>query len=181
MCKFLIRSVLVVALSACQPTQVQEVDEEQKVERVIALYRDKEHAKKCSAIMGQLKRGLKPGMTSAEASKALGDVTWLEEVHHYEITILGGWIPVDIGPQWAFCMHLYPNEDDWSNHVVYFSLSGSEGSGPLFTGSSDFTIADYLKGRVHDEAIKLHQFALCYPGNGHGSSDRIERFPPLAK
>lgn len=154
--------------------------EDAEIARIIAMYKYKEHAKKCAVIMDHLKSSLKVGMTSAEASQALGDAEWLESVHDYYIGMLGGWIPVDIGPQWAFCMHLHPNEDEWSNHVVYFSISSPVEEGEHFPPIVEFSIIDFLEGRVKDQAIRLHQFALCYPGKGHGSSGRIERFPPFS-
>jgi hypothetical protein len=139
--------------------------------RAAALYNDKEHAKKCSAAFDQLREKLKVGMTSSKASRALGDAKWLEEVRAYEITILGGWIPVDLSPERAFAMHLYPNSDNWSNYVVYFSLACPEGE------RAAFTIEDFMQGKVKNEAVKIHQFALCHPGKATNDMGRIEIIP----
>ena len=140
--------------------------------RAAALYDDKDHAKKCSAAFDQLREKLKVGMTSSKASRSLGDAKWLDEVHAYEITILAGWIPVDIGPERAFAMHLYPNSDNWSNYVVYFSLACPEGD------RAAFTIEDFLKGKVKSDDVKIHQFALCYPSKATNDMGRIEVIPP---
>ena len=134
------------------------IDAERSYLRAAALYNDKEHSKKCSAVFDQLRTKLKVGMTSAKAARALGDSKWLEAAHTYEITFLAGWIPVDFVPERAFAMHLYPNADYWSNYVVYFSLSCPEGD------RAPFAIEDFLRGKIESDEFNIHQFALCYPG-----------------
>jgi hypothetical protein len=143
--------------------------------RAAALYADKEHSKKCAAVFDILKKNLKPGMTSAKAAEALGKARWLEHTHSGWITMLGGWIPVDSKPFRAFNMSLYPNSDKWSNYVVYFSLT------PPDDEEFEFTIEEFLQGKVKDKSVKLHQFALCHPGKDQTEIGRIEVFPPPPK
>ena len=110
-------------------------------------------------------------MTSREASRALGDARWLEDVHAYEITFLAGWIPVDFVPERAFAMHIYPNADNWSNYVVYFSYSCPEND------RTALTLSDFLQGKVDRDDITIHQFALCHPGKATSDMGRIEIIP----
>ena len=140
-----------------------------------ALHDDKEHSKNCTAAFDHLRKSLKQGMTSTEAAKALGESKWLEHIHSYLIAAIGGYIPVDSHPQTPFAMHLYPNAYNYSNYVVYFSLSVPEDD------ESDFTIEDFLQGKVKNKHVKLHQFALCHPSKAPNEIGRIEVFPPPPK
>jgi len=136
-----------------------EIDGNQRRKRAVALYNNADHATKCSAVFEQMRTKLKAGMTSTEVSGILRDVKWLDHSQARWITILAGWIPVDMGPghKRAFSMELYPNVDGWSNYSVYFSISCPEEL------RKDFTINEFLEGKVLNGAVRLHQFALCHP------------------
>jgi hypothetical protein len=163
------------ALSSC--SSVGHKVEEEKARRVTALYEDKDHSKKCLAAFDQLRKKLKVGMTSTRASAALGNTKWLEHIHTDEIMFVSGSISVDIFPEgtWAFpveayVMSLYPNADNWSNYMAYFSLSLPEGY------QSKFTIEDFLRGKVKSSGVKIHQFALCHPGKSPVDLGKTEIF-----
>jgi hypothetical protein len=163
---------LLLALSTfCSCCLASDKTNDKKHLRAEALYNDKEHAKKCLAAFDALRKELKVGMTSSKASQVLGDAKWLKEIHGYEFTILAGWIPVDLSPERAFAIHLYPNADNWSNYVVYFSLSVPVGD------RTAFTIKDFLMGKVKDDNVKIHQFALCHPGKATNEVGHIEVIP----
>jgi hypothetical protein len=148
------------------------VVESMEYQREVALYNDKEHSNKCSVAFEQLRNGLKNGMTSTEASRVFRDAKWLQHSHTYEITRLGGMIPVDMVPERAFAMHLYPNADKWSNHVVYYSIS-CPGDDCI-----QFTIEDFLQGKVKNDHVKIHQVALCHPGKSRKDIGLTEFIPP---
>ena len=166
--------LLLLALSTLSSCSVagNKTDSEQEHLRAAALYEDKHHSKKCSAVFDLMRKKLRVGMTSSEASRTLGDAKWLNEINAFQITVLAGWIPVDFSPgRRAFSILLYPNADNWSNHVVYFSLSVPEGDMPAFT------IDDFLKGKVKSDDVKIRQFALCHPGKATNDMGRIEVIP----
>lgn len=167
-------AILTTISSSCGPSAA-EIENEAKAERFRHLENDKAHTRKCEAVFQRLKRELKPGMTSRQVSRSLTDKTWIEQSHSHSITILAGWIPVDIGPERAYSMALYPNEDNRSNYVIYFSLTIPDDY--YITDTKRFTIEEFLTGKVHDDKIKLHQIALCYPYGFENFTPKIVMIP----
>jgi hypothetical protein len=165
---FLLAAVL---LSSCGSV-IDQAEEEEKHRRSAALYADSEHSEKCEAIFRKLRARLKPGMTSAQAAKSLGSQEWMHHTNSNQVTFLAGWIPVDTGfGNLAFGMSLYPNADGWSNYRVYFSIACPE------RYMERFTIGQYLSGEVHSKDVRLHQFALCFPGTAPNDSGKYEVMP----
>ena len=160
-----------VLIGSCGPV-VDHAEEEEKRQRVAALYADAGHAEKCEAIFKKLRAGLKPGMTSAQAARSLDGKEWMQHTRSDQVMLLAGWIPVDIGfEKRAYWMNLHPDSDGWSNYTVYFSIACPEDS------MESFSITEFLAGEVRSSKFRLHQFALCHPGASQGELGRYEIIP----
>jgi hypothetical protein len=108
-----------------------------------------------SDVFGLFTYYVRPGMTSSQVGSVLTNSSWLAECSVREMKALAGWVPVDLATaESVFVIQLFPDQKDWSDGVIYFTLSEnlSRGEGLAF-----------LTGKYPGNKARLREFALCYP------------------
>lgn len=168
---------LVICVS-CAEIPEKESQETGASKRAQALMQDKKHTELCRLVFDEFRKDALIGMTSKQFGGAV-NTKWVEQAHIIPILYLGGEIPISFGPgsSICYCVHLYPNGDDWSNYVIYFRISK-----PVDLALKEYTDFGrrYLLGKLKQESVVLEEFALCPPGKTLQEGAPIERFPSRA-
>jgi len=146
--------------------------------RAQSLRQDEAHSARCRTIFDDFRRHARIGMSSEQLAAAV-EMEWIKKAHVYPILVLAGWIPLEMdSSSICYCAHLYPNADNWSDHVIYFRISDPRRSwrqGYAAVGKQ------FLQGALKDPSVKLREFALCHPGKTSQGIRLIERFPKRAE
>lgn len=143
--------------------------------RARALMQDEDHTRRCNFVFDQFRENARIGMTSVQFASAV-NTEWVEQARIMPIVVLGGEIPIDFRPESSicYCIHLYPNEEDWSNYVIYLRISRPHDL--RAEEYADFG-KQFLKGAATQDSVVLEQFALCPPGKTLQEASPTERFP----
>ncbi len=122
---------------------------------------------RCAAVFELFDKHLAAGATAATARGVLVERGWI--VVDEPVTVLGGWIPVDLNfDDSTFVVHCYAeptpavNNQLWSDWVIYGRIAGKRA-----TRLREFLTAP--------DDTKLVEFALVYPDG------RIEQYAPKGR
>lgn len=126
------------------------------------------------AIFTLFGRYVRPGCSSPEFHQVAPDVGWLARAKLSKITMLGGWIPIDMTFEDSdFCLQLFasPTDERASQWHIYFRLTGQ-------LQPSDALA--FLRGAMASgSSTRMQEFALCLPHSIYHpdrAMGRIERF-----
>lgn len=140
--------------------------------RKVADDRQAAREERAAAIFALFANYLRPPRGPVEAGAALGEAEWLADCNLYEVRDIAGRTPVEVGGDGtAFCMHLFPVENGWSEWCIYLRLSGPDRSAD--------DVRAFLRGNQNLAwRPELVEFALCHPGRNRTDQGRVERFGP---
>lgn len=170
----LLFGLCVVGLTSCVQNSPHKAQELESTRRAQALSQDKAHSASCQTILDDFRKNARLGMTSKQLAGAVR-TEWAKKAHVSAITALGGLIPLAMDDSsTCYCALLYPNEDNWSNYVIYFRISKPRNA---HLQEADKIGKDFLQGDLQEASVVLKEFALCSPGKTLQESGPIERFP----
>jgi hypothetical protein len=99
---------------------------------------------------------------------------WLEECSIDGA--LADWVPVDLSPECSlFHITLFPDEKKMSDYHIYFTLSGLKDEGRLSLEQWQRKGQDFFRGNLPGGAVRLREFALCYPREPRSKIERFTR------
>jgi hypothetical protein len=130
-------------------------------------------ARRAAAVFALFANHLKGPSGAYEAGKVFGEACWLTDAGLRKVGLHAGWLPVEAdGRRTAFCLRVFPVEEEQTGWTICFVLSGDRSEAE----ARKFLRGDGGSGRKPD----LLEFALCYPADpgkeiGRG---RVEHFGP---
>ena len=128
-------------------------------------------------VMTIFNRIIRPGFSSADCRKVMGQAKWLDVMDVRSQGGMGGQIPVGWpvpSGSLVFIMRVFPDGKGWSDSVIVFTLSGLKPQ-ELSSEERGKKPLDFLKGNLADSRVRLEEFALCCPEE---SIRKIIRFTP---
>ncbi|MFC1499328.1 hypothetical protein ACFLS1_12775 [Verrucomicrobiota bacterium] len=135
-------------------------------QRAQALMQDKQHSALCQSVYDDFRKNAKTGMTSEQFARAV-NTEWVEKAN-----ILASSRGFSTGPPHPLDMDrfsmgydvvLYPNEDSYSNYVLYFRISKPNAVNLEKCTSEEYTKIgeQFLQGDLRQSSVVLKEVICC--------------------
>lgn len=136
--------------------------------------RSLEHSTRCAAVFWLFEHYVRPGFSTSDFARTVGDAAWIDDSLVRPINGLAGWVPVywDIDES-LFEIVLFPDEGRIDSHI-YFTLTS-----PRYRPDP----VAFLKGKSPDKYTRLREFALCFAKGGYKrfTKSKVGVLPPIEK